>query len=333
MTYSIIVAVFNRPQELHELLESLTTQTLKDFEVVVVEDGSTITSRDVCNIYASQLNIRYFEKTNSGPGPSRNYGCRRASGDVFIFLDSDCTVSPDYMLSVDKGMRENKLDAFGGPDREHDSFTPMQKAINYAMTSVFTTGGIRGGKKNITGKFHPRSFNMGISREVFNETDGFSSMRFGEDIDLSIRIIKAGFKTGLLQDAWVYHKRRTDLKKFFKQVHNSGIARINLSLRHAGTLKIPHYFPAAFTIYTFIALAYTPMTHNGWYGLLPLALYELMILIHATLLMKSVSIGLLSVVASYVQLIGYGTGFIRGFVLRILLNKPEMHAFEKTLYS
>ncbi len=331
--YSIIVAVYNRPDELRELLKSLAQQTFRDVEVVIVEDGSTISSKDVCTSMSDRLDVKYFTKDNSGPGPSRNYGCRRASGDYFLFIDSDCTVPPHYMATIDAAVLEHGYDAFGGPDREDTTFTPTQKAISFAMTSFLTTGGIRGGKRRVGGSFHPRSFNMGISREVFNQTDGFARMRFGEDVEFSIRMIEHGFSVGLIPDAWVYHKRRTDLWKFFKQVHNSGIARINITLRHPTTLKLTHFFPALFTAYVLLAIGTAIIEPQGWVGLAPLAIYLVALLVTATVRYASLTLGMRCVVASMVQLTAYGLGFMRGIIWRILLNKPEQGAFEATLYK
>jgi len=237
MKYSFIVPVFNRPDEVDELLRSLCEQTFTDFEVVIVEDGSQVPCKDVVEKYADRLPVRYFAKDNSGPGQTRNYGVERAEGDYVLILDSDVVVPSGYLQAVQDELEREDCDAFGGPDRAHDDFTPMQKAINYAMTSFFTTGGIRGGKKKLD-KFYPRSFNMGVRREVYNRLGGFSEMRFGEDIDFSTRLFEQGCRVRLFPEAWVWHKRRTDLKKFFKQVHNSGIARINLEKpppRHAQT--------------------------------------------------------------------------------------------------
>ena len=247
MNYSIIVPVFNRPDEVGELLESLAQQTFKDFEVIIVEDGSQRTCKDVCDQFAGILPLHYYYKENSGPGQSRNYGAERANGEWLIVLDSDVVLPPDYLRNVETGRKEAGFAAFGGPDAAHPSFTPVQKAISYSMTSFFTTGGIRGGKAKLD-KFYPRSFNMGIRREVYRELGGFSKMRFGEDIDFSYRIVEAGHKTRLLPDAWVWHKRRTDFRKFFRQVYNSGIARINLEKRHPGTLKLVHLLPMVFTV-------------------------------------------------------------------------------------
>ena len=247
MNYSIIVPVFNRPDEVDELLDSLTRQTLKDFEVIIVEDGSKTPCKDVCDKYADILDLHYYYKENSGPGQSRNYGAERASGEWLIVLDSDVVLPDNYLQAVDSELKEKPADAWGGPDAAHPSFTPVQKAISYSMTSFFTTGGIRGGKAKLD-KFYPRSFNMGILRDVYLKLGGFSKMRFGEDIDFSYRIVEAGFQTRLLPDAWVWHKRRTDFRKFFRQVYNSGIARINLMKRHPGTLKLVHLLPTVFTI-------------------------------------------------------------------------------------
>ena len=227
MRYSVIIPVYNRPDEVDELLKSLTTQHFTDFEVIVVEDGSSVPCKEIVDRYTDKLDIKYFFKSNSGPGQSRNYGAERSEGEYLIILDSDVILPEGYFDVVEKELAASPADAFGGPDRAHDSFTDIQKAINYSMTSFFTTGGIRGGKKKMD-KFYPRSFNMGVRRAVYEVLGGFSKMRFGEDIDFSIRIFKGGYICRLFPDAWVYHKRRTDLKKFFKQVHNSGIARINL---------------------------------------------------------------------------------------------------------
>ena len=221
---SLIVPVYNRPQEVQELLESLAAQDNRDFEIIIVEDGSTVRCDRIVEQYKSAIDIKYFFKENSGPGLSRNYGAERAEGKYVVFLDSDCIIPRQYTQVVRQACQEAGVDAFGGPDRAHDSFTNIQKAINYSMTSFFTTGGIRGQKQSME-KFHPRSFNMGFSQEVLKATGGFSGLRFGEDIDMSIRIMAAGFKTCLLPEAYVFHKRRTSFRKFFKQVYNSGMAQ------------------------------------------------------------------------------------------------------------
>lgn len=333
MKYSIIVAIYNRPDELDELLESLTHQSYTNFEVIVVEDGSTIPCKEVCERYHGRLHVQYYTKPNTGPGPSRNFGCRRASGDYFLFIDSDCTVPEQYMQAIETAVEAQQLDAFGGPDREHVSFSPMQKAISYSMTSFLTTGGIRGKKVRVGGVFHPRSFNMGISRAVFNKTDGFAQMRFGEDVEFSIRMIEHGFRVALIADAFVYHKRRTDLKKFFKQVHNSGMARISIFLRHRDSLKLTHVLPAAFTIYCLVALLYVLFVPNGWVAAVPLALFVVAVFTEGSIRYRSASLGALCIAASIVQLIGYGIGFIRAVVWRIIMNKPDVVAFERTFYK
>jgi glycosyltransferase involved in cell wall biosynthesis len=333
MKYSIIVAVFNRPDEMRDLLESLSKQTFRDFEVVVVEDGSTIASKSVCDEFSTLLSIAYYAKPNSGPGPSRNYGCRRATGDYFIFLDSDCMVPPQYLDVVHTAVEQNSLDAFGGPDRDHESFSALQRAISHSMTSILTTGGIRGKALRVGGAFHPRSFNMGISRDVFNATDGFSSMRFGEDVDLSLRIIALGFRTALIPNAWVYHKRRSTLKSFFKQVHQSGRARIDLTLRHPGSLKLTHFFPAAFTSYVLFGLATTVMHPLGYTTLLPVAAYLILVACEGALRTRSIACGALSAVTTFVQHCAYGLGFARGILERIILGRPEQRRASDTFYS
>ena len=329
MKYSVIIPVYNRPDEVDELLQSLTAQTVKDFEVLVVEDGSAIPCKEVTDKYTALLDLHYYAKPNSGPGQTRNYGAERSHGDYLLILDSDCILPPGYLQAIDDELARQPADAFGGPDRAHPSFSPTQKAINYAMTSFFTTGGIRGGKKKLD-KFYPRSFNMGIRREVYQALGGFSRMRFGEDIDLSIRIFKGGYRCRLFSSAWVYHKRRTDLKKFFKQVHNSGIARINLYKKYPSSLKLVHLLPALFTLGTAVLLIgalFCP------YALLPLILYALLVCIDSSLQNHSFTIGLRSIAAAFIQLTGYGTGFWRAWWNRCVRGKGEMEAFKKNFYK
>ncbi|MDR0981614.1 MAG: glycosyltransferase [Culturomica sp.] len=307
MQYSIIIPVYNRPNEVDELLGSIVEQTLKDFEVIVVEDGSTIPCKDVVEKYIDKLDVHYYQKNNSGPGPTRNYGAERSVGTYLIFLDSDCILPVDYLNSVDKELQTAPADAFGGPDKAHVSFSNLQKAINYSMTSFFTTGGIRGGKKKID-KFYPRSFNMGVKRSVYNDLGGFADMRYGEDIDLSTRIFKSGYSCRLFPDAWVYHKRRSRLKDFFKQVQHSGEARIELYKRHPETLKTVHVLPALFTCGIVLCLLASPFCI---YGLLPILLFALLVFIDSTVKNHSCHIGLYSIATSFVQLTGYGSGFLR----------------------
>lgn len=363
MRYSVIIPVYNRPDEVDELLQSLTVQCFKDFEVVIVEDGSSIPCKEVADRYTDRLDIKYFSKPNSGPGQTRNYGAERSEGEYFIILDSDVILPEGYFDAIEKELQASPADAFGGPDRARDSFTDIQKAINYSMTSFFTTGGIRGGKKKMD-KFYPRSFNMGIRREVYEALGGFSKMRFGEDIDFSIRIFKGGYTCRLFPDAWVYHKRRTDLKKFFKQVHNSGIARINLYKKYPDSLKLVHLLPAVFTLGVSLLLLLTllglglvllafyllysktvPGCATGEMALLflgfaamlaaplPLLLYSLVVCVDSTIRNRSLWIGMLSITASFIQLIGYGTGFWRAWWQRCIRGKDEFEAFQKNFYK
>ena len=329
MKYSFIIPVYNRPEEVDELLDSLTHQTFRDFEVLVIEDGSAIPCKDIVEKYDDLLSIKYFVKPNSGPGQTRNYGAERAEGEYLLILDSDCIVPPTYLEAVEAELNREPADAFGGPDRAHSSFSDIQKAINYAMTSFFTTGGIRGGKKKMD-KFYPRSFNMGVRAEAYQSLGGFSKMRFGEDIDFSIRIFKNGYRCRLFPEAWVWHKRRTDFRKFFKQVHNSGIARINLYKKYPESLKVVHLLPAAFTVGLLVLLL-----GSLWclWCLLPILLFILLIFIDASIRNKSIRIGCLSVAASFIQLVGYGSGFILAWWRRCVKGKDEFAAFEKTFYK
>lgn len=297
MKFSIIIPVYNRPDEVAELLGSIASQDYRDFEVLVVEDGSSVKCEDIVNEYDGTLDIKYIFKENGGPAMARNFGARQAQGEYLLILDSDTVLPKGYFESIEKYLADANPDAFGGPDRGGVDFSPVQKAISYSMTSFFTTGGIRGGKRKIT-RFYPRSFNMGVRREVFEALKGFSAMRFGEDVDFSMRAVEAGYTTALIPDAWLYHKRRTDFRKFFRQVMNSGKARIALSRRHPGSLRLVHLLPLAFVVLTL----FLPFD----------VLYALLIFIDATIQNKSPKVGLLSVAASYVQLWGYGLGFVVG---------------------
>ena len=329
LQFSIIVPVYNRPDEVDELLDSLTRQTIKQFEVIIVEDGSSIPCESVVEKYSSEMNIHYYTKPNSGPGQTRNYGAERSNGNYLLILDSDVILPENYLAEIKAELEKEDADAFGGPDRAHSSFSDMQKAINYAMTSFFTTGGIRGGKVKMD-KFYPRSFNMGIKKEVYDALGGFSKMRFGEDIDFSIRIFDAGYRCRLFPEAWVWHKRRTDLKKFFKQVHNSGIARINLYKKYPKSLKLVHLLPACFTLGVLFLLLFSIFCHWSFSLII---LYALMVMIDSAIQNKSLKIGIMSIAASFVQLIGYGTGFLRAWWQRCVRGKDEFEAFKKNFYK
>lgn len=310
--YSIIIPIYNRPQELQELLECLAVQTVKNFEVLVVEDGSSLTCQHVVAAFEARLNIRYFFKPNEGQGFARNYGMVHAQGDFFIILDSDALLEPNYLAEVDQAIQKQQLDMYGGPDRDHPSFSPIQKAISYSMTSPFTTGGIRGSKKNLGGTFHPRSFNMGFSRKVYDTVGGFKITRMGEDIELSIRVLKAGFKSALLPNAFIYHKRRTSFGQFYKQLFFFGRARINIARFFPDELKLVHYFPLVFTLGLFggllAGLFISPLLKlTLWcYGI-----FSLLIVVHSSYINKSIWIGTLSLRAAFTQLIAYGLGFAK----------------------
>ena len=308
--YSIIIPVYNRPEELDELLESLTRQSFNNFEVVVVEDGSSHPAKHIAEKWSAHLRIRYFYKENTGQGFSRNFGFERARGEYLVVFDSDCLIPEQYFEAVEAHLAREPLDAWGGPDKAHPAFTPMQKAISYSMTSPFTTGGIRGGKKRI-GAFHPRSFNMGISRAVWERTQGYIITRMGEDIEFSIRINSLGFRTGLIPEAYVYHKRRTSLQQFYKQLHFFGRARINIGRFFPSEIKLVHAFPAAFVAGTiFVALSW--LLSSTLFAVLAVLylLFFLLIFVDSLRQNRSIKVAALSMAAAFVQLWAYGIGFI-----------------------
>ncbi|GGI23898.1 glycosyltransferase [Pedobacter mendelii] len=321
MFFSIIIPLYNRPQEINELLYTLTKQTYLQFEVLVIEDGSKEDAKEIVESYSNKLDIKYFYKENEGQGFTRNYGFERATGDYFVIFDSDCLIPADYLEIVKNYLYEHDLDAYGGPDAAHESFTPVQKAISYAMTSPFTTGGIRGNKKHV-GQFHPRSFNMGVSREVWEKVGGFILTRLGEDIEYSIRIHENGFKIGLIPNAKVYHKRRTSFGQFYKQLHFFGRARINIYIHFPKELKLVHFFPAAFTVgFIFTALCnifYWPL---GIVGNFILLMFFLLIFFHSWSVNKSIKVAFLSIISSFIQLTAYGLGFIQDLFKRVVFKQ------------
>ena len=323
LRFSFIIPVYNRPDEINELLLSFSKlKTSTDFEIVIIEDGSTQSSETIINTYKNQLNISYYKKDNSGPGDSRNYGMKKANGNYFIILDSDCILPSQYLTEVEKSLDKEFVHCFGGPDAAHDSFTSVQKAINYAMTSLLTTGGIRGNKKEVD-KFQPRSFNMGLSKEAFLETNGFGKIHPGEDPDLTIRLWKLGYKTKLFSEAFVYHKRRISWSKFYTQVKKFGLVRPILNAWHPETKKITYWFPSVFIIgFIFSVLLAVTLKFNWLLNLY--LLYFLIVFIHALFKTKSVYIAVLSMMAIIIQFTGYGIGFLKStFVMQFLRKKPK----------
>ena len=315
--FSVIVPVYNRIDEVDDLLKSLSEQSCKDFEAVIVEDGSSQPCKDVISKYADKVDVKYYYKENEGRSIARNYGLDRATGDYFIFFDSDCVIPPDYFKTLSAALDRNPVDCFGGPDAAHESFSTTQKAINYSMTSFLTTGGIRGGKVQLE-KFVPRTFNMGYSRKVWEKVGGFREM-FSEDIDMSTRIRQAGFSIGLIREAFVYHKRRVNMKLFARQVYVFGMSRITLKLLYPDSLKLVHTLPAVFVLGSLMLIALACLV--SWLFITPLLAYFLAIFITALISTKSLIIACKALPASIIQLTGYGCGFIKAFTLKILLRR------------
>lgn len=314
--FSVIVPVYNRRDEVRDLLESLACQSLRNFEAIIVEDGSSDPCKDIVESLAGRVDVQYHYKDNEGRSIARNYGIERAKGEYFIFFDSDCVIPADYFKTLTARLEEHYVPCFGGPDAAHDSFTDVQKAINFSMTAFLTTGGIRGGKVQME-KFVPRSFNMGYSRQVWKKVGGFREM-FSEDIDMSTRIRKGGFEISLIRDAFVYHKRRVDLKKFSRQTYVFGMSRITLKLLYPDSLKLVHCLPAVFVLGVATLVLLSLLWQ--WWAILPLALYVVMLWISALISTKSLKIASLAIITSFVQLGSYGIGFIKAFVWKIVLG-------------
>lgn len=327
--FSVIIPVYNRPQEIKELLESLCGQILKNFEVIIVEDGSTVKCDDVCTDFSDKLDITYCVKENGGPADARNWGAKCAKGEWLLFFDSDCLIPHNYFTAVATELHHKECQLFGGADRSHPSFTTLQKAIDYSMTSIITTGGIRGNKKSAD-KFYPRTFNMGIKKCVFEEIGGFSNMRFGEDVDFSYKVKEGGYDSRLFPQAWVYHKRRNTFRTFFKQVFNSGIARIHLTRRHPGSLKLVHLLPSAFVLGCLFLLAVSAIW--SWWCMMPLALLCAVIFIDALAGKRDIKTAFVAIAASFTQLWGYGSGLLAGWWNICVLGKRNYAAFVKNFY-
>src|SRR5690554_6622977 len=323
--YSFVVPVFNRPIEIKELLESMALLDYsKPFEIVIVEDGSTETAEKIVADFRTKLNINYIFKENSGPGPSRNYGMERAGGNYFIILDSDCLLPKEYLSNVDRFLSNEFYHCFGGADAAHSSFSPLQKAINYVMTSLLTTGGIRGKRKAVQ-KFEPRSFNMGLSKEVFQVSGGFGKIHPGEDPDLSQRILKAGYQTVFIPEAYVYHKRRISWRKFHLQVRKFGLVRPILNKWHPSSSKITFWFPSFFVVFVLLTLLLGLV--YDWIYLVPLLIYVLAVFFDSSIKNKNVFIGILTIPAVFIQFFGYGTAFLRSYYFIHILNKDPQKQF------
>ena len=322
--YSIIIPVYNRPDELAELLACLALQTYSCFEVIIVEDGSVVKAEAVVKAFKNKLNITYLYQANTGQGFARNAGFERATGDYFVVLDSDALIEPNYLAVVEQKLNTDYVDLYGGPDTDHPNFTPIQKAISYSMTSIFTTGGIRGKKANLGGVFHPRSFNMGLSRQVWEQTDGFQISRMGEDIIFSIRALRLGFRSALLPEAFIYHKRRTNFAAFYRQLQFFGRARINIARFYPDELKAVHFFPLFFTLGCF-SVPFLWFVQPALFSLAlgVLVLFIALIFVDATRQSRSPKVGFLSVQAAFIQLIAYGVGFMKEGWKRLF--EPKTH--------
>ena len=327
--YSIIIPVFDRPNEVEELLESLVNQTFKNFDIVLVEDGSNVRCDNIVEMYKARLNIQYFYKENTGPGDSRNFGMSKATGDYMIFFDSDCIIPKKYFENLENALNKNDLDCFGGPDDASKDFSDIQKAINYAMTSAITTGGIRGKQQQVD-NYQPRSFNMGFKKEVYHKVGGYSDVHPGEDPDLSYRIINAGFKVGLVEEAFVYHKRRIDFKKFSRQVYKFGLVRTILFKWYPDKKSIIYSFPSLFVLGTILLIfaSFLKPTLS-----LFLVGFVLLIFLDALRVTKKIKVSLLAVGATFIQLFSYGYGFLKGYINLHLLKREERKAFPDFFFN
>ncbi len=335
---SIIVPAYNRADEIEEFLSSFERQTAKNFEVIVVDDGSTDDTKEVVELHKLNFVFHYLFQQNKGPGAARNLGMKNANGDIFVFIDSDCTVPENYIENLTRNLKNDDFDAFGGPDTCHKSFSPFLKAINYSMTSFIGTGGTRGSEGKQLAKYYPRSFNMGIKREVYEKIGGMNSLRHGQDMDFSNRIYNAGFKVKFLSDVPVYHKRRTNLKKFFKQIFNWGITRINLGRIDSKMFKPIHVLPAialvGYIVTTILAFFFPIMKYIFFAESSLLLLILIFAFIQSTARNHSLLVGVLSIITLLTQVIAYGLGLLTGGIKSLFVKKGEwITGFTKKYYK
>lgn len=317
---SLIIPVYNRPEEIQELLASLSAQKNKDFEVIIVEDGLQKPCKEVVAKFETQISIQYLVQLGTGVSYRRNYGSSQAKGDFFVYLDSDVIVPPNYTEVLHQKIKDAQIEVFGGPDAGLNDFPPSILAINYAMTSFFTTGGIRGGRKKI-GKYYPRSFNMGVSKRVFEDVGGFPQITPpGEDLMFSFEIIRKGYSPVLISEAHVYHKRKANFRKFWRQMKSFGFVRYPVSLLYPRTFSPLLLLPSLFFLG---CLGLLGLSFVCVYTLSLFFVYALLIWVDATLKNKSAYIGLLSIVAAYIQLLAYGYGFLKSFTYALCIGKKQ----------
>jgi glycosyltransferase involved in cell wall biosynthesis len=330
LKFSFIIPVYNRPDEIKELLESFSNlEGNHSFEIVIIEDGSSRNSKAVVTTFKDRLNISYYSKVNTGPGDSRNFGMQKAKGNYFIILDSDVILPPNYLIEVDKFLIQSYYDCFGGPDTAHVSFTSLQKAINFAMTSFITTGGIRGGKQQVE-DFQPRSFNMGLSKTAFLASGGFGKIHPGEDPDLSLRLHKLGYKTTLISNAYVFHKRRISWVKFYKQVYKFGLVRPILNQWHPKSKSLVYWFPTLFSIGFLVSMGLLLFNIR-----LPLYLYIVyfsLAFILALISNKSIIVAFQALIAISIQFFAYGYGFIKSIFNLVILGKQPEKVFPELFF-
>lgn len=329
MDFSIIIPVFNRPVELDELLESLSKSSYKKpFEIIIVEDGSQQKADEIVKKYKDSLDLKYFFKENSGPGDSRNFGMKKASGNYFLLFDSDCIIPAEYLNQLENFLSKNNVDFFGGADQADDSFSDFQKAVNFTMTSFFTTGGIRGSAKK---DFQPRSFNMGLSRKCFEKSGGFGQIHPGEDPDLTLRLWQMGFKSAFVPDATVIHKRRIEWSSFYKQTHKFGKARPILDSWHPNYKKITFWLPSLFIIGLDLAILFM---FFGWFlPIIVYGLYFILLFISSLWQNKNLKIAFLSLITTGIQFYGYGLGFLKSWFHVQLLKKEPQKVFPELFFK
>ena len=178
---------------------------------------------------------------------------------------------------------------------------------------------------------------MGIRRELYHRIGGFGDLRHGQDIEFSHRIIQSGVKVAYFSDSVVYHKRRTSLRIFFRQVFNWGVARINLYKIDSAMLEPLHFAPALglwFTMFfTLSVFLYRPIFPLWLLFIIFMGILLFGSGVHAALKWKDVRTGFLVPIVTLLQISGYGLGFTLAFVWRVLLGRGEFTGFVKLIFN
>ncbi len=335
---SVITPSYNRASELEHLMRSISAQSIDHnlFELIISDDGSTDDTEALINSWQEKasFSIKYISQENKGPGAARNHGLEKSIGELILFIDSDCEAHPKWIETIVDEYHKSEFDACGGPDGGKKDFTLLQKAIDYSMTSFFTTGGMRGHSEKMISKFYPRTHNMGVKRDKYEAVGGFGNLRHGQDIEFSHRIRTSGGKIRFIKNALVYHRRRTSLRQFIKQVFNWGVARINLGKIDTAMLEPVHFLPSLSILLSLFIILIIYQLDWGISEIFLLFFSPLSIIcLLGALNKKDLRVFPILLLVIPIQIFGYGLGFLQAYIRRFIFNEAELVGFKKNYYK